>query len=287
MTVLVFGAGSTAGKILSQIDGVVAVSNQMADARRPADCANLVLEVQPVAVIHLMADIDPRVAEQQEALVHCITAATPSAIAQSCRQLLIPMIHVSSTSVFDGTLGMPYIPSDPTNPLNALGRAHLSGEQGIAASGACYGVLRVPMTFNPATLFSNGRLVRVKSNGVAIAPDDVIAAPVPDRDLAAACITMAAGLANHPERTGTYHLCAQDECAMPDFLRESAKIAGRPLTIETAPQREVFGCEVWPKNTRMDCRTTKAVFGLDRPSWRSSMQEHYQPEHLQYQEMLA
>ena len=49
-------------------------------------------------------------------------------LAQSCRDMDIPLLHISTDYVFDGQSGVPYRPEDPPRPLNAYGRTKWEGE---------------------------------------------------------------------------------------------------------------------------------------------------------------
>ena len=63
-------------------------------------------------------------------------------MAQACRTLNIPFVHLSTDYVFDGTGDQPWQPKDVTKPQNAYGRSKKIGEDGIRAVGSAYGILR-------------------------------------------------------------------------------------------------------------------------------------------------
>ena len=61
-------------------------------------------------------------AETEEGLATVINAYSPKAMAQACETLNIPLVHLSTDYVFDGTSDKPWQPKDATKPINAYGR---------------------------------------------------------------------------------------------------------------------------------------------------------------------
>ncbi|UUO23041.1 dTDP-4-dehydrorhamnose reductase [Colwellia sp. M166] len=53
-------------------------------------------------------------------------------LAQACKALAVPLVHVSTDFVFHGDKGSPYLPSDKINPLGVYGASKAQGEQLIA-----------------------------------------------------------------------------------------------------------------------------------------------------------
>ena len=53
----------------------------------------------------------------------------PATLAALCARAGIPLIHVSTDYVFDGTKGAPYVETDPPCPTGVYGRTKLAGEQ--------------------------------------------------------------------------------------------------------------------------------------------------------------
>lgn len=87
------------------------------------------------AVINAAAYTAVDKAEEEEALAQVVNGDAPAAMAEACRDLGIPFVHISTDYVFDGSGEAPFKPTDPTAPLSAYGRTKLAGEEAIRAAG--------------------------------------------------------------------------------------------------------------------------------------------------------
>lgn len=271
MSVLVFGANGQVGQILAKVDGIMATTRATADLRRPADCAELIKSIRPNAVLNVAGLWNPFLAEEQENLAYSVNAASPTAMAEACTQDGIPFVHLSSPAVFDGLLPMPYIAGDGPNPTTALGRTQLAGEQGVRSCGGVFVILRTSWVFDRYV----GRVAAKfgalpQANRIQL-PSDVLAAPTPAQDVAKALLSIAGTLANDPGKSGTYHLSGRDDVSMPEFFKAMCVSNHTEFQIEKLPiDYHPFG-HLWQPNARLDCRSTLATFGIERPDWRLAL----------------
>ena len=97
-------------------------------ARRSLD------EVQPDRVIYAAANTDLEACEGQGEVAWRLHRSTPSACAEWCRDHDVPMVYISTDSVFDGEKG-DYSESDEANPLNVYAVTKFLGEREVLAHG--------------------------------------------------------------------------------------------------------------------------------------------------------
>ena len=83
---------------------------------------------QPDAIIHCAALADLGEAERSPSLAHALNVDVPGMIAEAAFDSGIPLIHISTDAVFDGSKG-DYIETDPPNPLSVYARTKLAGER--------------------------------------------------------------------------------------------------------------------------------------------------------------
>ena len=140
--ILVFGKTGQVATELLRLSGVMALGRDDVDLLDPDACAAAIRKHAPKAVINAAAYTAVDRAEEEEHLATVINGDAPAAIATACAVLGIPLVHISTDYVFNGTGNTPYLPQDATEPQNAYGRSKLAGEIGIRRSGAIHAILR-------------------------------------------------------------------------------------------------------------------------------------------------
>jgi dTDP-4-dehydrorhamnose reductase len=136
------------------------------------------------------------VAESEEALATAVNGAAPAAIAAACAAQGIPLVHISTDYVFDGSGTQPWRPDDPPAPLGAYGASKLAGEDGVRAAGGPHAILRTSWVFSA----HGGNFVKTmlrlgaEREHLRIVGDQV-GGPTPAADIAGACAAIAAGAA--------------------------------------------------------------------------------------------
>lgn len=60
---------------------------------------------------------------------YALNAKAVGNLAQACKSLYVPFVHISTDFVFHGDKGVPYLPDDEINPLGVYGASKAQGEQ--------------------------------------------------------------------------------------------------------------------------------------------------------------
>ena len=121
--ILVFGKTGQIATELQSLGNVLALDRNFADLSNPSSCYDAIKNNVPEAVINAAAYTNVDKAETDEELATIINANSPKAMAQACETLNIPLVHLSTDYVFDGTGDEPWQPKDATKPINAYGRS--------------------------------------------------------------------------------------------------------------------------------------------------------------------
>ena len=146
--ILVFGKTGQVGRELQKLKGIFCLDRVKVDLVDTKACMEAITHYKPSAVINAAAYTAVDKAEEQEEIANLINGETPGAMAKVCTDLNIPLVHISTDYVFDGTGERAWKTTDPTNPKNAYGRSKLKGEKAIREAGCTYVILRTSWVFS-------------------------------------------------------------------------------------------------------------------------------------------
>ncbi|RWR08123.1 dTDP-4-dehydrorhamnose reductase [Paenirhodobacter populi] len=273
MTILVFGStGQVATELRAQEPGAIFLGRDRADLTDPAACAAVIREIHPDAVINAAAWTAVDKAESEEEAATVVNGTAPAAMARAAAELGVPFVQISTDYVFDGTGSEPFRPDHPVAPLGAYGRSKLAGEQGVLDAGGIHAILRTSWVFSAhGANFVKTMLRLSETRDKLTVVADQIGGPTPARAIAEACLAIARQLAADPSKGGTYHFSGAPDASWADFAREIMALAGRDTVVEDIPTSAYPTPAKRPANSRLDCTTTKKVFGIDRPDWKAEL----------------
>jgi len=270
---LVFGgSGQVARALARNVPSATFLDRARADLTNPVACVAALEAAAPLAVINAAAYTAVDNAEADEATATMVNAATPAALARACAARDIPFIQYSTDYVFEGTGSTPWRPEDQVGPLSAYGRSKLLGEQGVLAAGGRCAILRTSWVFSGdgANFMLTMLRLGAERKRLSIVADQ-IGGPTPASALASAGLSMAQALVVNPDLGGTYHLSGAPDVSWADFAREIFSQAELDCAVEGIATTDYPTPAKRPANSRLDCGTSQAAFGLERPDWRAEM----------------
>lgn len=268
MKILVFGKTGQVATELQALTQVTTLGRAEADLAEPESCAAAIRDAAPDLVINAAAYTAVDRAEEEEALATVINGDAPGAMARACAELGIPFCHVSTDYVFDGTGTTPRVPSDAVAPCNAYGRSKLAGEMAVRAAGGQSAILRTSWVVSAhGSNFVKTMLRLSETRDALTVVDDQIGGPTPAVEIASALLAMGRALvAGHAG--GIYHFSGGPDVSWADFAREIFIRAGRTVAVTGIPTTDYPTPARRPLNSRLDCGSLEADFGIPRPDWR-------------------
>ncbi len=269
--ILVFGkTGQVATELQRQAE-VIALGRDQADLSDPDACAAAIRAHAPSVVINAAAYTAVDRAEADEALAQVINADAPGAMARACSDLGRPFLHVSTDYVFAGTGAAPWRPTDPVAPQNAYGRTKLAGEAAVQAAGGRAAILRTSWVFSAhGNNFVKTMLRLSETRDHLNVVADQIGGPTPARAIAAALLTMAQAMRDG-QGGGLYHFAGAPPTSWACFARETFASAGRSVTVADILTSQYPTPAARPLNSRLDCSSLAADFGITQPDWRAEL----------------
>ena len=276
MNILVFGhTGQVATELRALSDHklqITTLDRAAADLADPDACARAIEAHAPDTVINAAAYTAVDRAEEDEAAAQVINADAPAAMAQACAQRGIPFVTLSTDYVFAGGGEQAWQPDDPTGPIGAYGRTKLAGEQAVAAAGGSWAVVRTSWVVSAHGNNFVKTMLRLGAERDALnVVADQIGAPTGAAEIARACVTIANTLKGSPELSGVYHFAGAPDTSWADFARAIFDKAGIECVVTGIPSSDYPTPTTRPLNSRMDCSSTSADFGIERPDWRESL----------------
>ncbi|WP_223427221.1 dTDP-4-dehydrorhamnose reductase [Tateyamaria pelophila] len=272
--ILVFGKTGQVARSLADVEGarrMVQLSRAQADLSDPTACAAQIRQHRPKAVINAAAYTAVDRAEDEESLALTINGHAPGAMAQTCADLGIPFLHVSTDYVFAGTGKDPHKPTDPTHPQNAYGRTKLASEVAVRAAGGVHAILRTSWVFSEYGANFVKTMLRLSETRDALSiVNDQFGGPTPARDIAQALLTMADGL-QAGQGGGTYHYAGTPTTSWDCLARETFKQAGRAVTVTGIPASNYPTSAKRPLNSRLDCGSLEIDFGILPLPWQDDL----------------
>ncbi len=220
-------------------------------------------------------------AESEPDLAYAINAAGPGVIAALCQNNRIPLIHISTDYVFDGTATRPYRETDPAKPLGIYGLSKYEGERRISAICERHLIFRTSWLYSPFGHNFVKTMIRLGAERDELRiVSDQIGNPTYAPHLADAILKVMVRLKNDKisdDIWGLYHASAMGEASWHDFacevfnqIESSGGVAPKVTPITTqdypTPARR-------PANSRLDCSKLKNTFDVHFPNWRDGVRE--------------
>jgi dTDP-4-dehydrorhamnose reductase len=280
--ILITGINGQLGQELQQTLAdyhVIGVGRETLDLTQPDKISQMMDEVRPDLVINAAAYTAVDKAESEPEIAKATNAIAPGILAKESQKMGLPLIHISTDYVFDGSQSRPYLDTDTTNPLGVYGQSKLAGEQAIRESCNLHIILRTAWVYGVGgkgnfvktmlKLFAEREELRVVA--------DQVGSPTWTGDLASAIAQLLPQLSQ--EIAGTYHYTNSGVASWYDFavaIFEEAKQLGFPLKVQRiipittadypTPARR-------PAYSVLYCGKIAAVLGTHPPHWRQALRQ--------------
>ena len=251
---------------------VTALGRGAVDLADPATLAPAFDSARPDLVVNAAAYTAVDAAETDETAAHALNAEGPAALAALCAKAGVPLIHISTDYVFDGTLDRPYREDDPTGPQGAYGRTKLAGENAVLASGADALVARTAWVYSPFGKNFVRTILRLGAEREELAVvDDQRGNPTSALDIADAILALGARRARWPSGASLVHLTAPDEATWHAFAEAIFAASPHHPKVNPIPTAAFPTPAKRPANSRLATALLAERYGLMLPSWRESL----------------
>jgi len=219
-------------------------------------------------------------AESEPELAFAINEAGARAVARAAQGLRVPLIHLSTDYVFDGTKESPYVEADPPNPTGVYGSSKLAGEQAVLAEHDNCAVLRTAWVYSPFGSNFVKTMLRLAGDRDAVGVvSDQRGNPTNALDIADGILAVATNLraGARSAQCGIFHMTAREDASWAEFAEAifaaSAQANGPSASVRHIAAADYPTLATRPANSRLDCAKLERIHGVRLPSWRSSLPE--------------
>lgn len=257
---------------------VIATGRPDLDLSDPGSIAPALAAARPDVIVSAAAYTSVDQAESESELAFAINAQGAAAVAEAAQDLGVPLIHISTDYVFDGTGNRPYVETDPTRPAGAYGASKLAGEgKVLEIYGENSAILRTAWVYSPFAANFLKTMLRLagERDEVGVVADQH-GNPTGALDIADGILHVSRNLcgSSDPAMRGVFHMTGSGEAAWADFA-EAIFAASHARGGPSARVRRITTAEyptpaARPANSRLDCRRIREIHGVALPDWRES-----------------
>jgi dTDP-4-dehydrorhamnose reductase len=232
----------------------------------------------PSLVINAAAYTAVDKAESDETAASALNAEGPARLARWCAERAVPLIHISTDFVFDGSKCTPYRENDARNPLSAYGRTKSQGEDAVRALLAEHIIVRTAWVYSAEGHNFLKTMLRLGAErDVVRVVADQTGTPTSADDIASVLLDIATRIARQPETApwGTYHFVAGGETTWHGFAEEIF-VQAAACGLKTPQLQAITTADyplpaVRPSFSVLDTAKIRDAFGVKIPAWRSGV----------------
>ena len=285
MKVLITGSTGQLGKALlrqakESSESVIGLTRRQLDITDTAQLEKVLADHPHSAVVNAAAYTDVDRSEQEPQKAFAVNTQGPSYLAVCCAKYDIPLVHISTDYVFDGTKNSPYKETDPIAPLGIYGLSKADGEDAVRTNCERHVIMRTAWLYGVdgrnfvKTMLKLGR----ERESVRVVADQY-GSPTCNDDLAAAIFVIVRRI-RHEENIpwGTYHFNGNGVTtwyefaeSIFDYARRFGKM--RLQRVEPITTAEYPTPARRPPYSVLDCAQIKANFGIAPTPWRQSLKQ--------------
>jgi dTDP-4-dehydrorhamnose reductase len=275
--ILTFGGNGQLGQDLARASAaqavpLVALTRAEADVSDEGAVRDAVAVHRPSLVVNAAAYTKVDNAEQDQDAARKGNETGPRILAQICASSGIPLVHVSTDYVFDGTKRGAYAESDPIAPLGVYGATKAAGEAAVRETLREHVIVRTSWAygeFGHNFLKTMLRLAATRDELRVVA--DQRGCPTSSADLARAILRIAPRLIAREDVWGTYHFAGSGVTTWHAFadriVAAQAPLTGRRPKVTAITTAEYPTLARRPANSELDCAKFVRVFGFAARPW--------------------
>jgi len=274
--ILILGGSGMLGQALQYVlqnKGAMAIplNRSSCDITKPADIEKQLKDQQPQLVINCAAYTKVDLAESEEQEAYAINAQGAKNVAKLSFKHAIPLIHISTDYVFDGSSEDIYKESALCNPLSVYGKSKRIGEEYILKINPTAKIVRTQWLYGPGGgNFVQTMLRLSQSHSSLSVVSDQIGSPTYTRHLALALYEL-----SHSRSSGIFHIRSSNFASWFQFAQQIFSLCGISIDLHAIPTENFPRPAPRPKNARLAMsRWIEELQNPPLPNWQEGLKEY-------------
>ena len=258
--------------ILAERHEVIAPRDAEFDVTQRASSHKFTRDTSPHVIINCAAYTNVDGAEEERDRAFLVNGIGVQNLALICHEMDIPLCHVSTDYVFDGTKAMPYTPFDATNPINTYGESKLAGEKYIEWIMNEFYIVRTSWLYGKyGNNFVSTILSLANERPELRVVDDQRGSPTSTVTLSVALRTLVECGA-----FGMYHFTDETKGGISwfDFANEIIRISGQQTIVTPIPTKDFPRPARRPVNSVLETSAFSSVTGHAPVDWKKALKEY-------------
>lgn len=276
------GGGQVASELIERcaVDDVeaVALGRTQCDIRDEKSVQDAFRLVSPTVVVNSAAYTAVDLAESHAAQAFAVNRDGAMNLANACRSFHLPLVHLSTDYVFDGSKAAPYVEYDQPCPINVYGSSKHAGEDAIRCGTDEHVIIRTAWVYGRhGRNFLKTMLGLAKTRTEWNVVHDQQGNPTSTVDLAEALLAAARAADRKQAPWGTYHFTGSGDATWFEFAQEIVRaqtaLTGLAPSISPITTDEYQTAARRPRNSRLLSDRFEATFGIRAASWQMRTHE--------------
>lgn len=255
---------------------IIPVGRPQLDLSSPEQIFAAIEAAKPDVIVSAAAYTAVDQAETEPEMAQRINGFAAGELAKAAARLKVPIIHLSTDYVFDGSKESPYLETDPVAPLGVYGRSKLAGEEAVAAATDNHAILRTAWVYSPYGKNFVKTMLRLAETRDSInVVADQMGNPTSAHDIADGIMAVAGNLLERPNDVtlrSTFHMTGEGTASWAEFATEifanAKRLGAGSATVAPIPSSAYPTPAKRPANSQLNCDKLAAAYGVRLPAWR-------------------
>lgn len=260
---------------------VIGLASSQLDITNQQHIQSALAKYKPDLIINAAAYTAVDKAESDADAAFAVNEKAVAMLAQAAHKADIPLFHISTDYVFDGTASTPYTETDPANPQSVYGASKLAGEQALASTLSQHIILRTSWVFGATGNNFVKTMLRLAAERDELSVvADQHGCPTSANSIAKTLWQLAQLYADQDSLPwGTYHFSNAPACTWYDFAGEIFEQAVNIGLLDKKPILHPITTAEYPTPAQrpawsvFDCSKIKSLLESEAQCWRLQLSE--------------